>query len=149
MDLGGHSPPPGRSSDKSPPPRPSHDKRQSSTSAVRSTGPRQTSARPILSKAARNLPSTIEIAVAEASRVKKATQKTAEKVRRDRLKGAVEELIKSTSEPCCSDSAVEPGAETSSSAATKIQGKRHSRFDRKYYFPVPDMEQRIAYCRLW
>ncbi|KAK4119408.1 P-loop containing nucleoside triphosphate hydrolase protein [Parathielavia appendiculata] len=27
--------------------------------------------------------------------------------------------------------------------------KRPSRFDRKYYFPDPDMEQRIAYCRFW
>jgi ATP-dependent 26S proteasome regulatory subunit len=27
--------------------------------------------------------------------------------------------------------------------------KRPSRFDRKYYFPDPDMDQRIAYCRFW
>lgn len=27
--------------------------------------------------------------------------------------------------------------------------KRPSRFDRKYYFPDPDLEQRIAYCHFW
>ncbi|KAL2266845.1 hypothetical protein VTJ83DRAFT_4122 [Remersonia thermophila] len=27
--------------------------------------------------------------------------------------------------------------------------KRPSRFDRKYYFPVPNLEQRIAYCCFW
>ncbi|KAK4158223.1 P-loop containing nucleoside triphosphate hydrolase protein [Chaetomidium leptoderma] len=27
--------------------------------------------------------------------------------------------------------------------------KRPSRFDRKYYFPDPDKEQRVAYCRFW
>ncbi|KAK4235739.1 putative ATPase [Achaetomium macrosporum] len=27
--------------------------------------------------------------------------------------------------------------------------KRPSRFDRKYYFPDPDLGQRIAYCRFW
>ncbi|RYP53498.1 hypothetical protein DL768_001535 [Monosporascus sp. mg162] len=27
--------------------------------------------------------------------------------------------------------------------------KRPSRFDRKYYFPDPDLEQRIAYCKFW
>ncbi|KAK3905983.1 P-loop containing nucleoside triphosphate hydrolase protein [Staphylotrichum tortipilum] len=27
--------------------------------------------------------------------------------------------------------------------------KRPSRFDRKYYFPDPDLDQRIAYCRFW
>ncbi|KAI1815905.1 ATPase [Poronia punctata] len=27
--------------------------------------------------------------------------------------------------------------------------KRPSRFDRKYYFPDPDHEQRIAYCKFW
>ncbi|KAI0455470.1 P-loop containing nucleoside triphosphate hydrolase protein [Xylaria acuta] len=27
--------------------------------------------------------------------------------------------------------------------------KRPSRFDRKYYFPDPDLEQRIAYCEFW
>ncbi|KAF2964555.1 hypothetical protein GQX73_g9007 [Xylaria multiplex] len=27
--------------------------------------------------------------------------------------------------------------------------KRPSRFDRKYFFPDPDLEQRIAYCKFW
>ncbi|KAK4040627.1 P-loop containing nucleoside triphosphate hydrolase protein [Parachaetomium inaequale] len=27
--------------------------------------------------------------------------------------------------------------------------KRPSRFDRKYYFPDPDLDQRVAYCRFW
>ncbi|KAK7949531.1 hypothetical protein PG988_016170 [Apiospora saccharicola] len=27
--------------------------------------------------------------------------------------------------------------------------KRPSRFDRKYYFPDPDLAQRVAYCRFW
>lgn len=27
--------------------------------------------------------------------------------------------------------------------------KRPSRFDRKYYFPDPDQEQRVAYCHFW
>ncbi|KAI0389752.1 P-loop containing nucleoside triphosphate hydrolase protein [Xylariaceae sp. FL0594] len=27
--------------------------------------------------------------------------------------------------------------------------KRPSRFDRKYYFPDPNLEQRVAYCRYW
>jgi transitional endoplasmic reticulum ATPase len=27
--------------------------------------------------------------------------------------------------------------------------KRPSRFDRKYLFPDPDMDQRIAYCKFW
>ncbi|KAH9906398.1 P-loop containing nucleoside triphosphate hydrolase protein [Xylariomycetidae sp. FL2044] len=27
--------------------------------------------------------------------------------------------------------------------------KRPSRFDRKYYFPDPDRDQRVAYCRFW
>lgn len=27
--------------------------------------------------------------------------------------------------------------------------KRPSRFDRKYYFPDPDLEQRAAYCKFW
>jgi len=27
--------------------------------------------------------------------------------------------------------------------------KRPSRFDRKYYFPDPDLGQRIAYCHFW
>ncbi|OIW30232.1 hypothetical protein CONLIGDRAFT_359568 [Coniochaeta ligniaria NRRL 30616] len=27
--------------------------------------------------------------------------------------------------------------------------KRPSRFDRKYYFPDPDLEQRVAYCHFW
>lgn len=29
------------------------------------------------------------------------------------------------------------------------QQKRPSRFDRKYFFPDPDLEQRIAYCHFW
>ncbi|KAF6823970.1 ATP-dependent zn protease [Colletotrichum plurivorum] len=27
--------------------------------------------------------------------------------------------------------------------------KRPSRFDRKYYFPDPDLDQRVAYCKFW
>ncbi|EON62450.1 hypothetical protein W97_01672 [Coniosporium apollinis CBS 100218] len=27
--------------------------------------------------------------------------------------------------------------------------KRPSRFDRKYFFPNPDLDQRVAYCRFW
>lgn len=27
--------------------------------------------------------------------------------------------------------------------------KRPSRFDRKYYFPDPDLKERIAYCHFW
>jgi SpoVK/Ycf46/Vps4 family AAA+-type ATPase len=27
--------------------------------------------------------------------------------------------------------------------------KRPSRFDRKYYFPDPDVDQRVAYCQFW
>ncbi|KAL0941342.1 ATP-dependent zn protease [Colletotrichum truncatum] len=27
--------------------------------------------------------------------------------------------------------------------------KRPSRFDRKYYFPEPNLEQRVAYCKFW
>ncbi|KAJ2971269.1 hypothetical protein NUW58_g9464 [Xylaria curta] len=27
--------------------------------------------------------------------------------------------------------------------------KRPSRFDRKYFFPDPDLEQRVAYCKFW
>ncbi|KAL2145706.1 hypothetical protein VTI28DRAFT_6581 [Corynascus sepedonium] len=27
--------------------------------------------------------------------------------------------------------------------------KRPSRFDRKYYFPDPDLDQRVAYCQFW
>jgi SpoVK/Ycf46/Vps4 family AAA+-type ATPase len=30
-----------------------------------------------------------------------------------------------------------------------LQQKRPSRFDRKYFFPDPDLEQRIAYCHFW
>jgi SpoVK/Ycf46/Vps4 family AAA+-type ATPase len=30
-----------------------------------------------------------------------------------------------------------------------LSKKRPSRFDRKYFFPDPDPEQRIAYCKFW
>ena len=30
-----------------------------------------------------------------------------------------------------------------------LKQKRPSRFDRKYYFPDPDLKQRVAYCKFW
>ncbi|KAK0619523.1 hypothetical protein B0T14DRAFT_566363 [Immersiella caudata] len=49
----------------------------------------------------RHLTHAVSVAVAAASESKKAANKRAEKDRRDRLKGVVEELAKVMAEPCC------------------------------------------------